>query len=80
MSDQPKFGEWQPIETAPKDGAPILVCWPDGQFEQKGSAVVWWNIGYGRYPWELIETGYEASSAKLEHDPTHWTPIPPLPY
>jgi hypothetical protein len=36
--------DWQPAESAPKDGNPILVYYRNGKY-----AVVFWNGGY----WEI---------------------------
>ena len=60
-------GNWQPIETAPKDGTTILVfpAWdtPPRSGEcrwREGSRKQWWyNLGY----W-------------IPHKPTHWMPMP----
>jgi hypothetical protein len=57
---------WQPIQSAPKDGKPIL-----GYSAEGVSYVCWWK-GYG---WCFLDTG------KVRHffEPTHWMPHPPLP-
>jgi len=73
--------EWQPIETAPKDGADVLVFyqaagvafahiayWDDGT-ETDPDDVGWWfyRSSLGR---EMLE-GY--------FTPTHWMPLPAPP-
>ena len=74
--------EWQPIETAPKDGTEILV-WAGS------CVVVSWRrlngIGYPREAWRLVHGAYSSGdegdwSNEVEH-PTHWMPLPapPLP-
>jgi len=65
--------EWQPIETAPKDGRSIMIAMdiaPDG-FGPRiacGSwqrlAEVWWGV---------------CGSALVISKPTHWMPLPPPP-
>lgn len=61
------MSDWQPIETAPKDGTPVLLwvgsLWTTGRWSG-------WN-------WEVLETGigYE-SDPVLPDDPTHWQPLP----
>jgi hypothetical protein len=69
--------EWQPIETAPKDGRRIVA----------------WRQGYGWNGWEVLRwkvntrTGREYFGDPLENDdydladeqPTHWLPIPEPP-
>lgn len=55
--------EWQPIESAPKDGTDMLVCWCRG-----GTMAVacWWSDGW-----------YEANDdIRYVSEPTHWMPLP----
>lgn len=61
--------EWQPIETAPKDGTPILCFTPDEQFSPiTGIDVLWFENGDWLY------------NANIVLDPpTHWMPLPPPP-
>ena len=81
------MGEWQPIETAPRDGTLILVS-----FGAKGVRAVSWDDPWsddwpvdpdkglwcvsddkhGPYPLRgYLDTGPNA--------PTHWMPLPPAP-
>lgn len=65
--------EWQPIETAPKDGTRILLVTSSGRprrifmgsYTDKGS---WW-------PWRVDQTNYHINQSDL----THWMPLPPPP-
>jgi hypothetical protein len=61
------MSEWQPIETAPKDGTPVLAFIGDGD----GAAVLGWSAGCRE--WQ----DYNGSSPR--YDPTHWMPLPPPP-
>ena len=70
----PRVEGWQPIETAPKDGTPILshkagvwampmiVCWLDGP-------------GIGEPAWRQ----YDAEPSIVRRHPTHWMPLPTPP-
>ena len=59
--------EWQPIETAPKDGTRVLVCDTD----------VW--IACARY-WPCNSYWIEDAASGLKlNEPTHWMPAPPPP-
>jgi hypothetical protein len=58
--------DWQPIETAPKDGMLILAY--DGQ-EGYPCAVVRWVAHWGAW------AGYYSGVDPLD-EPTHWMPIP----
>ncbi|MDW9447152.1 DUF551 domain-containing protein [Sinorhizobium meliloti] len=63
------MSEWQPIETAPKDGMPILATfwlW-DNPEEGRGVDVVSWD-GAG---W--------STDAYPVYPPTHWQPLPAPP-
>ena len=56
--------KWQPIETAPKDGTPVLLWGP------------WGEVGMWCYSHPIgWNDGYEA----LMHTPTHWMPLPEAP-
>ena len=60
--------EWQPIETAPKDGTEVLACRAGKKWRQ----VLGWQWGSGGYD------GWYNSGGR-SYNPTHWMPIPDLP-
>ena len=64
--------EWQPIETAPKDGTKILI-WGRG-----GARVVRWSLG----PYNRKTRRYDedwADGGMFGFEPTHWQPLPAPP-
>jgi hypothetical protein len=73
LAELQKRGEWQPIESAPKDGTLVLICFADGEIyiarnEGKPDSQHndWWDQ-------DGLDFGYGASQ------PTHWMPLPELP-
>lgn len=59
--------EWQPFETAPKDGT-ALLCWS----EDEGSVdLIWFEPAWGRWIDETLE--------RYPLAPTHWMPLPAPP-
>lgn len=69
--DNPVFGRWQPIETAPKDESPVLLAcadWPHSVI--LGKAVPVKVGGYTDGRWWIHGASWE---------PTHWMPLPPPP-
>lgn len=79
--------KWQPIETAPKDGTSVLLCWAidaDGNTidwrENLKTAQVfvqvasWWSevSGWVVYTDQVYEP-------QLHFTPTHWMPLPAPP-
>jgi hypothetical protein len=61
--------DWQPIETAPKDGTRIIVA---------NYTVVWSDVSWVKRPragerWEHLTLG------AVHFAPTHWMPIPKPP-
>lgn len=82
--------EWQPIETAPKDGTTILGLDPFGGVEDEPvyAVIHWWT--HQSYSYEEAESGLfrkvpdEPCSMWVgaEYTPfraTHWLPLPELP-
>jgi hypothetical protein len=66
-----EMSEWQPIETAPKDGTPIDVYiimleerYPDVYFDS--------SVGF--FCWDIEGTGKRIIFDKTS--PSHWMPIP----
>jgi hypothetical protein len=82
------MSEWQPIESAPKDGTVILAyCAP--RYVESGEPMgwgyinaVWWRDEYmkkkygtgysGMWPWRHHQNDSAA-------EPTRWQPLPPPP-
>lgn len=62
-AEQVRGSEWQPIETAPKDGREVLLGF-QGQF-------TWISFVGNAYGKETTKSGYAA--------PTHWVPLPAPP-
>ena len=72
MPDKTVTAKWQPIETAPKTGARILLA-ADSPFGKKQVAYGhWYKLGpYWAYD------GYQFGNPKSQ--PTHWMPLPEPP-
>lgn len=66
------MSEWQPIETAPKDGTNILI-YGVGPVPFITDAV--WNNGF----WSLFDPYSDAHNMPITHGVTHWMPLPPPP-
>lgn len=60
--------DWQPIETAPKDGTRVLACWPEKRLENP-----FFYIAVGHYR-EHRKSWYVVNSPQKK--PTHWMPLP----
>ena len=75
------MSEWQPIETAPKDGTSVLLHWSEDQGFNGAIVLAFWSdiqaedtAGDG---WALYTgNGYGALEAE---DPTHWHALPEPP-
>lgn len=72
------MSEWQPIETAPKDGSAILIWQPDrskywglGNFDDLRYAIGYWRVA------DKIGSWGNRNSAVV--NPTHWMPLPAPP-
>lgn len=71
--------DWQPIETAPKDGTSILVGCNYYRYGKSQVTLVWHDRGMwieGSY-WDNEEEEYVA--AQCEFKPSHWMPLPDPP-
>lgn len=73
---------WQPIETAPKDGTPVLLWWRDERDVEWWACGSWRQFGDGSRGWcgESFHASEEKSWTRLlgQH-PTHWMPLPSPP-
>lgn len=64
---------WQPIETAPRDGTRILAWIPRGNNKHE---VIWMGtLPSGRVRW-LFSHGWISAG---DFQPTHWMPLPAPP-
>jgi Protein of unknown function (DUF551) len=78
---------WQPIETAPKDGTEIIAygirscCLGHEKDEETWSSVWWASSFYLRG--ELVDAHWVESKVGIRYNsrftPTHWMPLPEPP-
>jgi hypothetical protein len=69
---------WQPIETAPRDGRRVLLCYPSGAVE----CGRWNDDRYARKPrpfWEGDQRRLFGVGVYRAASPKHWMPIPEPP-
>jgi hypothetical protein len=83
--------EWRPIETAPRDGTPILLCSGDrvtaGHWEpERFPSAPEYNGTTGEYlgqfeTGEVVDAWWYSEDGGFdgEHPPTHWMPLPTPP-
>ena len=64
---------WQPIETAPKDGTPILIYEPP-YFDATPHAT--YVCSWDTYKEAWVEHSGECYA---QYEPTHWMPLPEPP-
>jgi hypothetical protein len=78
--------EWQPIDTAPKDGTEILLYQPDGDLtriagwvdtSEEVQELVSKKGNRETYEWVKRESGYWDADGIW--NPTHWMAVPPKP-
>lgn len=74
--------EWQPIESAPKDGTYVLLYYPAWKREVWiGHYWITETLNYGkstgrREAWYANGMASLFSTSKTEPQPTHWLPLP----
>jgi len=62
--------DWQPIETAPKDGTRVLLVEAE---QPTGVSTGWWTMAGWR------DFGDIGCSGLADYSPTHWMPLPAPP-
>lgn len=80
------MNNWQPIETAPKDGTPILIYEPFSEYIDEGIYIVEWRteryvVRSSSYKcWVVQHTYQDEQGGEVTIDnPTHWIPLPEPP-
>jgi hypothetical protein len=64
---------WRPIETAPQDGARILLLW-----KHRPASVGWWTDEESGTGWKC-DGDMVVPAVAYQSDATHWQPLPPAP-
>lgn len=72
-----RVDEWMPIETAPRDGTPLLLYrpWDDKTMDAGYPGPIWHSAGWGKSAFPGDTFRGEATYGK----PTHWRPLPAPP-
>jgi len=73
FADCIREGGWQPIETAPRDGTPILGWFPKTEHVTWDRVVIThWRVDYGGYGLNPPHW----SDGSVSGSPLHWMPLP----
>ncbi|MCE5279378.1 MAG: hypothetical protein ABFD92_02010 [Planctomycetaceae bacterium] len=73
------MNEWQPIDTAPKDGTPVLAC--TMPMVEKDGRLCPWNFP-STYMWDYYHPNAKGKSCwrdsfgRKNLSLTHWMPVP----
>ncbi len=76
------MSEWQPIETAPKDGTWILIYGSvDDEGERRKISVAQYTnyLNGGETDWHWQFAWYDGGYCGLVDEATHWMPLPEPP-
>ncbi len=73
--------DWQPIETAPKDGI-VILGW--SEYMSEPAPIRWGRKSHGRTGWQAVWDGIQVIATESDFgteyvDPepiTHWQPLP----
>lgn len=68
--------EWQPIETAPKDGTEIIAFGFSRGDYGYDDEYTWTGVRWGRQGWATTKP---TGRYFIGFAPTHWTPLPEPP-
>lgn len=75
ISAQREVGGWREIESAPKDGTPIIVCGDGSKYFPRSC---WWSLAFD--VWVVRENVDDGEATFLpEASLTHWQPLPSPP-
>ena len=76
---------WQPMETAPRDGTPVLIWKPDERMVGEYTMAAYWSDNHlGKSGWVPVAglhvQGYHSSVTDTPQGyPTRWQPLPTPP-
>lgn len=68
--------DWQLIDTAPRDGRPVLLFVTYGRDKPEWVTAQWLPAGAENGDWELIQSGGYAEDTSVLGRPTHWAALP----
>lgn len=68
------MSEWQPIETAPRDGTEILVCCTYSLGGDEWETSTWVDYCQPPYEWPVFKNRID-----IPCWPMHWMPLPEAP-
>lgn len=75
-------GNWQPIDTAPKDGTPVLLFGTRDKGRSGEPAWLtarWCKVWDGEEDWHWLEGADREDDSRILFEPTHWMPLPSAP-